>query len=297
MTANTQTFVNTANTVTFRAGFGVSLTYKKPTISGFANLFSKEVQTTPQTSRGYMPGSAIDVMNNNLVHDCDLKFLANFGISLGDLTAIIGSIGNAIKNAKNAAAAKIRSLFGTIIDAIHLALDAISTALSFDFTGQFSLTVGLTKKLLAKIKYYVDKIAQAIEDVLTWVYFAQDIIALLKWIESLPEQIKQMFLGCLNQFKNSLNQIQTQIKSIPGTATSVVTGITNSITSQVSSTISSLNGSLQGVTSTSSDFSNLLANPQSSTANATLIIQTANEQATSSLKPTTATNMANTSGP
>ena len=33
------------------------------------------VQTTPQLARGFLPGSSIDLLNNNLSHVCDFKFI------------------------------------------------------------------------------------------------------------------------------------------------------------------------------------------------------------------------------
>jgi len=294
MTANTKTYVNTANTVLGRAGFGVALSYQTPTVSGFANLFSKGVQTTPQTARGYMPGSAIAYMNNNLVHNCDFKFIDGLNIGIGDLVSILGSIGNAIKNAKNAAAALIRKLLGDLIDSISLALNAISQALSFDATGQLSLSFNVAKDIINKIKTIVDKIAQKVEDVLTYVYFVEDIVALLKWIEGLPAQIKALLVDCLTQFKNSLSAIKTQISSIPNLGTSAVDAVTNSISSQYQSTLSSLSSSTQS-SNLPPSMASLLTSPSS--ANAATIVTTYVASATSSLAPTTTSMKANTAGP
>ena len=75
-----------------------------PPNSVFAKLLNTSgVQTTPQLARGYMPGSAIDLLNGNLNHVCDFKFI------FPDLKTIIGDLGfqspiaaiqDAIKNAK-----------------------------------------------------------------------------------------------------------------------------------------------------------------------------------------------------
>ena len=99
--------VDTPQTTVNLGGVGVinfKFVESYPPNSIFAKLLNTSgVQTTPQLARGYMPGSSIDFLNNNLNHVCDFKFI------FPDLKTIIGELGfqspveairDAIKNAK-----------------------------------------------------------------------------------------------------------------------------------------------------------------------------------------------------
>jgi hypothetical protein len=195
------------------------------------------VQTTPQTARGYMPGSAIDYMNNNLVHNCDFNFMFNITGSLADIITILGAIPNAIKNAKNKAARAVSEAFNLFIEAITKLLKGISEALSLgDPSGQVTLTYQLAKKTIADIQDLVNKIAQKIENVLAVIFYIQDVAALLKWVLGLPSAIIQMVKDCISQFTTSLKSAINTIKSAPGVVLSNIQGSINSVTTAVNST-------------------------------------------------------------
>jgi hypothetical protein len=230
------------------------------------------VPTTPQTARGVLTDSAIDYMNNNLVHNCDFNFLFKLDLGLGTLFDLIGQIPNAIKNAKNAAARLLSDLIKDFMKIIFAAIKAIQEGLSFDGTGLISISVNKIKQLVADIQDIVDYIAQKIEDVMTVVYFIQDVEALIKWILNLPQQIINMVIGCLNQFKSSLNQAIQQVKSIPGQVEGTINQTINSITSTVTNTFQSvISGVQSGISSHSSNLdatlssaiNNSISNPNS----------------------------------
>lgn len=195
------------------------------------------VQTLPQTARGYMPGSAIDYMNNNLVHNCDFNFMFNITGSLGDIITILGAIPNAIKNAKNKAARAVSEAFKAFIEIITKILKGVSEALSLgDPTGQITLSYQLAKKTIADIQDLVNKIAQKIEDVLAVIFYIQDVAALLKWVLGLPAAIIQMVKDCISQFTTSLKSAINTVKSAPGVVLSNIQGSINSVTAAVNST-------------------------------------------------------------
>ena len=209
-----------------------------PPNSIFAKLLNTSgVQTTPQLARGYMPGSSIDFLNNNLNHVCDFKFI------FPDLKTIIGELGfqspveairDAIKNAKLKATNRLRSMIQTIVMGIRAALDAIVLALGFDVTGIISFNFSLLKKIVRQINAITKKIAMVVEAVLEWVFLAQQIIQLVNWIKTLPAKLQQMLKDCLTQFGNSITQVATQIKSIPDQITSLtqaqITNVANEFT-------------------------------------------------------------------
>lgn len=183
----------------------------------YAKMFGKPgVQTTPSLARGYVEGSLVDHMNNSLTHVCDFRFIFNIDIfaSLG-LINPIAAIQRAIRNAKLKAAIRMRDLLQKAIAVIKKIMLAITTALNFDATGQISLVIDFSKNLIRKINQAIEDVADAIESVMEWVFFAQQILELIRWIMSLPEKIKQLLLACIANFTNSLKQIIENIKAIP----------------------------------------------------------------------------------
>jgi phage-related protein len=182
----------------------------------YGSLLNKAgVQTTPQLARGYLVGSSIEAANKNLSHVCDFKFIFDFSFNLGDLILPSVALAQAIKNAKNAAAAKLRSVLSGLVDKIRAIIDTIVAALGFDATGQFSLQFSLAKNLIRRINEITKKIAQVIEDILVWVFLAQQIQQLLNWIMSLPTEIKQLLENCVTNFTKSIQQVADSVSSIP----------------------------------------------------------------------------------
>jgi len=128
----------------------------------------------------------------------------------------IAAIQRAIRNAKLKAANRMRDLLQKAIEVVKKIMSAITTALNFDATGQISLVVDIAKDTIRRVNQAIEDIADAIESVLEWVFFAQQIIELINWIKSLPEKIKNLLLACIANFTNSLKQAVESIQSIPG---------------------------------------------------------------------------------
>ena len=188
-----------------------------PPNSPFSELSNKNgVQTTPQLARGYLPGSAIDLLNNNLAHACDFKFIFNFDLDLlGGLTNPITAITNAIKNAKMNATNMLRNLVKKAMDAIRAIIDAVLEVISVDPSGQFSYYWSLGESIVLDINEIIKEIAEAVEIVLTWVFFIQQIQQLIAWIKSLPDKFKAMLEQCVANFTNALKTAAKTIESIP----------------------------------------------------------------------------------
>ncbi len=194
------------------------ITESFPPNSVFSSVFAKPgVQTTPGLARGYVTGSAIDFMNQRLTHVCDFRFIFNIDIfaSLG-LVNPIAAIQRAIRNAKLKAANRMRDLLQKAIEVVKKIMASITAALNLDATGQISLIVDVAKDTIIRVNQAIQDIADAIESVLEWVFFAQQIIELINWIKSLPEKIKNLLLACIANFTNSLKQAVESIQSIPG---------------------------------------------------------------------------------
>jgi len=228
---------NVKETTVNLGGFGFINFQVKETLppnSPFSGVFAKPgVQTTPGLARGYVQGSAIDLMNGRLSHVCDFRFIFNIDIfaSLG-LVNPIAAIQRAIRNAKLKAATRMRDLLQKAIEVVKKIMKAISKALNVDLTGQFSLGVDLSKDLVRRINKAIEDVADAIESVLQWVFFAQQIIELINWIKSLPEKLKNLLLACIANFTNSLKQAVDSIKSIPSQIEAATVGQARRIADQ-----------------------------------------------------------------
>lgn len=212
--------------------FKITETY--PPNSPFSGVFAKPgVQTTPALARGYVNGSAIDLMNKNLSHVCDFRFIFNIDIfaSLG-LINPIEAIQRAIRNAKLKAATRMRDLLQKAIEIVKKIMKAITTALNIDTTGQISIVADFAKDTIRRINQAIEDIADAVESVLEWVFFAQQIIELINWIRSLPEKIKNLLLACIANFTNSLKQTIQSIQSIPSQIQSAIVGQAKQIANQ-----------------------------------------------------------------
>lgn len=187
-----------------------------PPNSLYAKLLDKPgVPTTSQMARGYMPGSAIAIMNGQTAHVCDFKFIFNVDINLFGNINPVTAIQKAIRGAQLKAANRLRSLVQDAAREFRQAIDAILKVLGVDPSGQLSLYFSIGKNLLRQINDTIEYIAEKVAIVLEWVFFAQQVAQLIEWIQSLPEKIKNLLLSCLKQFTASLKQIADNIKSTP----------------------------------------------------------------------------------
>jgi hypothetical protein len=220
------------------------ITESFPPNSVFSSVFAKPgVQTTPGLARGYVTGSAIDFMNQRLTHVCDFRFIFNIDIfaSLG-LVNPIAAIQRAIRNAKLKAANRMRDLLQKAIEVVKKIMASITAALNLDATGQISLIVDVAKDTIIRVNQAIQDIADAIESVLEWVFFAQQIIELINWIKSLPEKIKNLLLACIANFTSSLKQAVESIQSIPGQIQNATVGQARLIAEQFVGAVKEVEG-------------------------------------------------------
>ena len=220
-----------------------------PPNSLYAKLLDKPgVQTTSQLARGYMPGTAIAIMNGQTAHVCDFKFIFNVDINLFGNINPVSAIQKAIRNSQLKAAQRLRNLVQDAARQFREAIDAILKAIGFDPSGQLSFYFSTGKNILRKIQETIEYIAEKLEIVLEYVFFAQQIAQLISWIESLPEKIKNLLLSCLKQFTGSLKQVANQIKSTPDKISNLtrqqIDGIAKSFTSAEEAVKKSLDQSL-----------------------------------------------------
>ena len=190
---------------------------KFPPNSPFAKLMgSPGVQNTPSLARGNLNSSVIQVMNGNLAHACDFKFIFNVNIDLfTGLTNPVTAIQNAIRNAQMKAATKLRNLVKDAAQNFRKAIEALVNVMGLDPSGQISYYFSLGKDILRKVNEAIEYVAEVTETVLEWVFFAQQIQQLINWVMSLPEKIKNLVLTCLNSFSNSIKAIANNIQSLP----------------------------------------------------------------------------------
>ena len=176
------------------------------------------IQSTSPLARGYVTGSIIDLLNGNVDHVCDFKFIfPDFNTLLGQLGLVnpVEAIRDAIKNAKLKATNTLRKLIQEAVTAIRTALNATIAVLGFDASGVFSFNISALKAIAAEVNSVVKKVASAVETVLEYVFLAQQVIQLINWIKTLPAKLQQLLQNCLNQFGASIKQIANDIKSIP----------------------------------------------------------------------------------
>jgi hypothetical protein len=229
----TNTYTSSVNLGGFEI-FNNKLIEKFPPNSPFASLSKRpDVQTTPQLARGYLPGSSIELLNNNLTHVCDFKFIfdiqGNFGLGL---LSPVDALQKAIKNAKLKAANRLRSLVQNGVQAFRKAIDAIISVLGFDPSGEISYYWSLGKDLVRKANEIIEFIAEQVEIVLEWVFLAQQIKELVEWVLSLPDKLKALLADCIKNFTNSIQQVATSIGSIPEQIASLTEAQTQSIANE-----------------------------------------------------------------
>jgi predicted PurR-regulated permease PerM len=262
----------------------------------FSALLNKiGVQTTPPLARGYLKGSAIEATNADLTSVCDFKFIFDFSFNLGDLIFPAAALAQAIKNAKLAAAAKIRSFLKQFTDKLRAVYQAIVAALNLDPTGRFSVSFSIAKQIINKINAAIKQLAQFIEDILVWVFVAQQIKQLIDWILSLPQQIKQLLQRCLASFTNSIKQVADSIQSIPSQIVNETTSQIRTIANDLASTSEQSLKSLENELKNSEDtlppvVIDALNDPTDASANNLLIyIESATPNSNSILANTTST--------
>jgi hypothetical protein len=283
--------------------FNFKVTESLPPNSPFGRLLTTSgVQTTPQLARGFLPGSTVDLLNRNLAHVCDFKFIFNININLiGGLLSPVALIQRAIRNAKLKAANRLRALIQEGVLLLRRAIDALLKVIGFDPSGQISFFFSLGKDLIRKVNEILEWIAEKLEIVLEWVFFAQQIKQLIDWILSLPEKIKKLLQDCLTNFTNSLRTIADNVLSIPDQITNLtraqINQIAQTFTQGEQALVDNLQLNQQDAGIPPAVILALNAPPEESAEALTQYIQESVPSANTISANTTTSMMANTSGP
>lgn len=196
---------------------GMKVVEKLPPNSPFASMMGKAgAQTTPPLGRGNLEGSVIALLNGNLEHACDFKFMINVdAFSLFGVNNPAEAIQRALRNAKLKATNRLRMLLKEAVKYIREGIKMVMKTLGFDPSGELSLSFQIGKDLVDQINTAVQFVAEKVEEVMEWVYFAQQIEQLILWIGTLPARIKQLLAACLTNFKNSIKQVANQLQTLP----------------------------------------------------------------------------------
>jgi hypothetical protein len=215
-------------------------------------------QTTPSLGRGNLNGSAISLLNGNLEHACDFKFMISVDMfALVGVTNPVEAIQKALKNAKMKATNRLRTLLKDAVKYIREGLDYVMKALGFDPSGQLALSFQIGKDLVDKINEAIKWVAQKVEDVMEWVYFAQQIQQLINWIKSLPAKMQAMLKACLANFKKSITAVADQLQALPDQVINAtqtqIQGLANQFTQAAQDVANAAQGALDDHTSNMPD--------------------------------------------
>lgn len=157
--------------------------------------------------------TVVSIMNSNLVHSCDFKFLIDLSaLNIGVIQDPITLIKEAIAAANNKAAAIIRAALAQLMDGFRLVIKGVTVALNLDPSGEIA-------KAVSTARYYVRLINNKMKQIAEYIGSQYLVIALLNqlqqvvdWIQSLPDRIRAMLLDCLTTFSNAIkNRINTNL--------------------------------------------------------------------------------------
>lgn len=256
MVANTQNY--SVNLGDYQI-VGMRVVEKLPPNSPFAKLMGEAgTQTTPSLGRGNLNGSAIALLNGNLEHACDFKFLINVDVfaSFG-LVNPVEAIQKALKDAKSKATERLKGYLKESVALIRKGIEAIMKVLGYDPSGELSLSFQIGKDLLADINKAIEDVAEKVAEVMEWVFFAQQVQQLINYIKSLPAKLQKLLATCVSNFTNSLKQIATSLQSIPdqivNATESQIQGIVNQFTQAAQEVATAAQGALNDHTSTMPD--------------------------------------------
>lgn len=208
-------------------------------------------QNTSALARGNLNGSIVQIMNGNLEHACDFKFIFNIDIfsSLG-LVNPVEAIQRALKNAKLKATNRLRTLLKDAIKYIREGLELVMKTLGFDPSGQLALAFQIGKDLVDKVNTAIQWVAEKVEEVMEWVYFAQQIQQLINWIKTLPDKIKALLSACLANFTNSIKQVANQLQALPNQVVNATQSQINAIANQFTQAAQEVANAAQGALDT-----------------------------------------------
>lgn len=194
--------------------------------------------TTP--ANAYTVANTITAYTNSqVVHSCDFRFLINLGdLNIGAIENPITLIQQAIANAKNKAAAMIRTLLAQLLSNFRIGFNGILVALNLDPTGQVAKVVSQVRDVVRKINYYSRKLAEIVGSAALVVALIKELQQVVEWIKSLPSKVLAMLKDCLTTFQNAITTATNQIAAIPGQITNGIVGTFQELQSSAQGLIS-----------------------------------------------------------
>lgn len=201
---------------------------------------------TPRPYRGVVANTMISKSNSNLSHACGFKFNLNINVDLGlgTITAVkrlATALQRGIRDGKKGFANVVRAQMAKIISTLRKGLDTIVKAVGMaDITGVVSVSFSLIKDIISQLNSYLSQAADMLYNVGLALGVVQGIQEFIKWISTLPKDIKNIFLNCLNNFTRSVQNLTKDIKALPKQ-------LENSINGQFSSFTDSLNSSINTI--------------------------------------------------
>lgn len=201
---------------------------------------------TPRPYRGVIANTMISRSNSNLSHVCGFKFNINVNVDLGlgTITAVqrlATALQRGIRDGKKGFANVVRAQIAKIISTLRKGLDAIVKAVgSADVTGVVSVSFSAVKEIISQLNSYLSQAADMVYNVGLAIGVVQGIQEFINWISTLPQNIKNIFLNCLNNFTRSVKNLTNDLKALPKQ-------LENSVNSQFSSFTDSLNSSINTI--------------------------------------------------
>lgn len=224
--------------------FGVRETF--PPNSPFSSFFQNPgEQSTSSLYRGNTLNSSLAYASQNLSHICDVRYQFNISTNLIGIINPATALTTAIQNAKLGAANKLAGYLRDAVQYFRDAIEIILKVLSADLTGQFSLSFAISQSIIDDLNEYIRYAADKLEQVLTWVFLAQEIAQLINWIESLPAKLQQLVQSCVVNFNNSINQIAQSVNTLPNQLLQQTVGQVQTLATQLTTTVNSNVQSLQ----------------------------------------------------
>jgi hypothetical protein len=208
-----------------------------PEVAPDLKLIRNGKPTTP--ANAYTANNTIlSWSSDNLAHGCDFRFLINIGdLSVGAIDNPITLIEEAIKGAKNKAAAIIRALLSQLLSSFRVGLKAITVGLNLDPTGQLSAAFGKVREAVRTINYYSRKLAEMVGEVALVVALVDELKQIVEWIRTLPQQVLALLRDCLATFTNAITAAAGQIQALPGQISNSLVGAFENLAESASETV------------------------------------------------------------
>lgn len=226
---------------------------------------------TPRLYRGVVNDTMISRSNSNLSHACGFKFNLNINVDLGlgTITAVkrlATALQRGIRDGKKGFANVVRAQMAKIVSTLRKGLDAIVKAVGIaDITGTVSISFSLVKDLVSQLNSYLSQAADMVYNVGLALGVVQGIQEFINWISTLPEDLKNVFLGCLSNFTRSVQNLTNDLKALPKQLENSVNGQFSTFTDSLNSSINTIRGQSTSLIGSQSQTMTKLVNGDSST--------------------------------